>query len=231
MTVLVTGAARGIGRETALAFLKQGHAVTGVYAHSDAGAEELKKRGVAMIKCDVADKSAVGRLAAEVGDIDILVNNAGVALRGFFQNITEAEEKTLYGVNLFGALNVTRAFLPGMINNKHGVIINVSSVFGEVGGSLEADYSASKAALIGLTKALAKELGPSGVRVNCVAPGVIDTDMNAALTIDEVRALTEEIPLESLGAPKNVADAITFLASDAAEYITGAVIRVDGGWN
>lgn len=230
MKILVTGATRGIGRETALAFLEKGCEVAGVYALSDKEAELLAKRGISMYRCDISDKSQVNRLAESVGDIDVLVNNAGVSLRGLFQCVTEEEERILYGVNLFGTLNVTRAFLRGMINNKHGVIINVSSVFGETGGSMEADYSASKAALIGLTKALAKEVGPSCVRVNCVTPGVIDTDMNAALTIDEVRDLTDEIPLESLGSPRNVADAITFLASDQAAYITGAVIRIDGGW-
>ncbi|MDD4124406.1 MAG: 3-oxoacyl-ACP reductase FabG [Eubacteriales bacterium] len=230
MKILVTGATRGIGREAALAFLEKGCEVIGVYAHSEREADNLRKSGIALYKCDVSDKTEVTRLAESVGNIDVLVNNAGISLRGLFQRVTEDEEKALYGVNLFGTLNVTRAFLQGMINNKRGVIINVSSVFGETGGSMEADYSASKAALIGLTKALAKEVGPSCIRVNCVTPGVIDTDMNAALTIDEVRELTEEIPLESLGSPRSVADMITFLASDEASYITGAVIRIDGGW-
>ncbi|MBP5755016.1 MAG: SDR family oxidoreductase, partial [Clostridia bacterium] len=144
--------------------------------------------------------------------------------------VTPEEERRLYGVNLFGALNCTRAFLPGMINGKYGVIIFVSSVFGVNGGSAESDYSASKAALIGLAKSLAKELGPSGIRVNCVAPGIIDTDMNAYLSVEEVRMLVEEIPLETLGRPEQVADTVEFLVSDRASYITGAVINVDGGW-
>ncbi|MBO4795342.1 MAG: SDR family oxidoreductase, partial [Clostridia bacterium] len=169
-------------------------------------------------------------LAARTGDIDALVNNAGVSLKALFQDVTPEEERRLYGVNLFGALNCTRAFLPGMINSKYGVIIFVSSVFGVNGGSAESDYSASKAALIGLAKSLAKELGPSGIRVNCVAPGIIDTDMNAYLSVEEVRMLVEEIPLETLGRPEQVADAVEFLVSDRASYITGAVINVDGGW-
>ena len=230
MKVLVTGATRGIGRATALKLFEAGHDVTGVYENSEYEARELEKTGIKMIKCDISDADAVKELATQVGDIDALVNNAGVSLKALFQDVTPEEERRLYGVNLFGALNCTRAFLPGMINGKYGVIIFVSSVFGVNGGSAESDYSASKAALIGLAKSLAKELGPSGIRVNCVAPGIIDTDMNAYLTVEEVRGLVEEIPLETLGRPEQVADAVEFLISDRASYITGAVINVDGGW-
>ncbi len=230
MKVLVTGATRGIGRATALKLFEAGHEVTGVYENSEYEARELEKAGIKMIKCDISDAQAVKELAAQAGDIDALVNNAGVSLKALFQDVTTEEERRLYGVNLFGALNCTRAFLPGMINSKYGVIIFVSSVFGVNGGSAESDYSASKAALIGLAKSLAKELGPSGIRVNCVAPGIIDTDMNAYLSVEEVRMLVEEIPLETLGRPEQVADAVEFLVSDRASYITGAVINVDGGW-
>ncbi|MGI6716002.1 MAG: elongation factor P 5-aminopentanone reductase [Eubacteriales bacterium] len=230
MRVLVTGATRGIGRETALAFLEQGYEVIGVYVKSDDQAKELKKKGITLYKCDISNKKQVENLAKKVGDIDILVNNAGISLRKVFQTVNAEEEQRLYGVNLFGTLNVTRAFLQGMINQKSGAVINVSSVFGEIGGSCEVDYSASKAALIGLTKALAKEVGPSCVRVNCVTPGIIDTDVNSNLSIDDVRDLTDEIPLECLGKAREVADVITFLASEKASYITGSVIRVDGGW-
>ncbi|MBR5031649.1 MAG: 3-oxoacyl-ACP reductase FabG [Clostridia bacterium] len=230
MKVLVTGATRGIGRATALKLLEAGHDVTGVYENSEYEVRELEKAGIKMIKCDISDADAVKELAARTGDIDALVNNAGVSLKALFQDVTPEEERRLYGVNLFGALNCTRAFLPGMINSKYGVIIFVSSVFGVNGGSAESDYSASKAALIGLAKSLAKELGPSGIRVNCVAPGIIDTDMNAYLSVEEVRMLVEEIPLETLGRPEQVADAVEFLVSDRASYITGAVINVDGGW-
>lgn len=230
MRVLVTGATRGIGRETALAFLEQGYEVIGVYVKSDDQAKELKKKGITLYKCDISSKKQVENLAKKVGDIDILVNNAGISLRKVFQTVNAEEEQRLYGVNLFGTLNVTRAFLQGMINQKSGAVINVSSVFGEIGGSCEVDYSASKAALIGLTKALAKEVGPSCVRVNCVTPGIIDTDINSNLSIDDVRGLTDEIPLECLGKAREVAEVITFLASEKASYITGSVIRVDGGW-
>ena len=230
MKVLVTGATRGIGRATALKLFEAGHEVTGVYENSEYEARELEKAGIKMIKCDISDADAVKELAARTGDIDALVNNAGVSLKALFQDVTPEEERRLYGVNLFGALNCTRAFLPGMINGKYGVIVFVSSVFGVNGGSAESDYSASKAALIGLAKSLAKELGPSGIRVNCVAPGIIDTDMNAYLSVEEVRMLVEEIPLETLGRPEQVADAVEFLVSDRASYIIGAVINVDGGW-
>lgn len=230
MRVLVTGATRGIGRETALAFLEQGYEVIGVYVKSDDQAKELIKKGITLYKCDISSKKQVENLAKKVGDIDILVNNAGISLRKVFQTVNAEEEQRLYGVNLFGTLNVTRSFLQGMINQKSGAVINVSSVFGEIGGSCEVDYSASKAALIGLTKALAKEVGPSCVRVNCVTPGIIDTDINSNLSIDDVRDLTDEIPLECLGKAREVAEVITFLASEKASYITGSVIRVDGGW-
>ncbi|MBO4501952.1 MAG: SDR family oxidoreductase [Clostridia bacterium] len=230
MKALVTGAARGIGRAAALLFKEQGYEVFGLYEKSEYEARELEQAGVRMIKCDVSDERAVREAAKLTGDIDVLVNNAGVSLRKLFQDVTPEEEKRLYGVNLFGALNCARAFLKGMINSKYGVIINVSSVFGANGGSMEADYSASKAALIGFTKALAKETGPSGVRVNCVTPGIIDTDMNASLSVEDVRDIVETIPLESLGKPEQVAEVIAFLASEKADYITGAVISVDGGW-
>ena len=230
MKALVTCAARGIGRAVALLLKEQGYEVFGLYEKSEYEARELENAGVRMIRCDVSDEAAVREAAKQTGDIDALVNNAGVSLKKLFQDVTADEEKRLYGVNLFGALNCTRAFLKGMINNKYGVIINVSSVFGANGGSMETDYSASKAALIGFTKALAKEVGPSGVRVNCVTPGIIDTDMNASLSVEDVRDIVETIPLESLGKPEQVAEVIAFLVSEKADYITGAVVSVDGGW-
>jgi 3-oxoacyl-[acyl-carrier protein] reductase len=162
-------------------------------------------------------------------DIDVLVNNAGVSLFGVFDGVNEAEVKRLYDVNLFGMLNVSRAVLPSMIRRKSGVIINISSIWGEYGASCEVDYSAAKSAVIGFTKALAKEVGPSGIRVNCVCPGVIDTDMNARLTIKEVEEIVDSIPLERLGRPEDVANAVLFLASDKADYISGAVLSVNGG--
>lgn len=234
-TVLITGATRGIGRKTAELFALNGWKVIGIYRSRDDLAASLEAEcGAACLKCDISDSKAVDPMRDEVmirfGAPDVIVNNAGISLTGVFQTIDNDKRRALYENNLFGALFVTRAFIGDMINNKSGVIINVSSIFGESGGACEVDYSASKAALIGFTKALAKEVGPSCVRVNCVCPGIIDTDMNASLSVDDVRAIVDEIPLESLGTPANVAEAIFFLASDAAAYITGAVLDVNGGW-
>ena len=160
----------------------------------------------------------------------MLVNNAGVALFGLFDALPEDEVQKLYSVNLTGTVELCRLFLPQMLRRKSGCIVNVSSVWGTTGASCEVDYSASKAAVAGLTRALAREVGPSGVRVNCVAPGVIDTDMNGRLTYEEMLALTDEIPLMRLGTAEEAAKAIFFLASEDSAYITGQVLGVDGGF-
>ena len=232
--VLITGVTRGIGRACAVTFAKSGYRVYGVYKSSEAEAERLERDlGITCYKCDVSDEFQVMALhdtvIGECGGIDVLINNAGVSLFGIFQTISNDDRRKMYATNLFGTLYVTREFVGDMINAKSGVIINISSVLGETGGSCEADYAASKGALIALTKSLAKECGPSGVRVSCVCPGIIDTDMNANLTADEVEELVGEIPLETLGRPSDVAKAVLFLASDGAEYITGAVVDVNGG--
>ena len=164
------------------------------------------------------------------GGIDVLVNNAGISLFGLFDTIPAAEVRQMYGVNLTGTVELCRLFLPQMLRRKSGCIVNVSSVWGISGASCEVDYSAAKAAVAGLTRALAREVGPSGVRVNCVAPGVIDTDMNSQLTYEEMLALTDEIPLMRLGTAEEAAKAIFFLASDDSAYITGQVLGVDGGF-
>lgn len=234
-TVLITGASRGIGAECAALFAERGWQVLANYKSSDAEAKALAARtGCRLYRADVSKREEVAamRAAAEADgyEVDVLINNAGVALFGLFQDVRPEKAEEMYGVNLFGTLNCTRAFLPGMIKRKRGCIINVSSVWGEVGASCEADYSAAKAAVAALTKALAKEVGFSGVRVNCLSPGVIDTDMNAALSVEEVEEIVDGVPLERLGRPRDVAEAAWFLASDAADYITGAVLPVDGGW-
>ena len=181
-----------------------------------------------LLPFDVSDRKAVYQAIQDL-HIDCLVNNAGVSLVSPFDAVTEEQEKALYGTDLFGVLNCSRAVLPGMIRRKSGCIINLSSMWGETGGSCEVDYSAAKGAVIAFTKALAKEVGPSDIRVNCVCPGVIDTDMNAHLSVADVNALVEEIPLERLGRAEDVAEAVYFLASEKASYITGAVLDVNGG--
>jgi 3-oxoacyl-[acyl-carrier protein] reductase len=164
-----------------------------------------------------------------VGDVDILVNNAGIARQELFTDISPETWRRIFAVNVDGAFNCCQLALPHMIHEKRGKIINISSMWGITGGSCETAYSASKAAIIGLTKALAKELGPSGIQVNCVAPGVIDTDMNNNLTAEDMEALRQETPAGRIGAPEDVAAAVAFLASAGGDFITGQVISVDGG--
>ena len=238
-TVLITGASRGIGASAAVEFAKNGYNVCINCSKDVDGAErtleEVLKYSDGMIcVCDISDANEVASMKKKINDrfgvVDVLVNNAGVGLFGVFHTLEAEKVKRMYDVNLFGTLNCTRAFLPDMINRKKGSIINVSSVGGESGLSCEADYSASKAALIGLTKALAKEVGPSGVRVNCLSPGFIDTEMNGRLSYSDVQSIIDEIPLERIGDPEDIAKTVLFLASDSASYITGQVLTVDGGW-
>jgi len=229
--VLVTGGSRGIGKAICKAFADSGYFVIINYNRSQKEAETLcaSLENSVTYKADVANKDEVASMISAYPDIDVLVNNAGVSLFGVFDGHSEESIKQLYDVNLFGTLNVSRAVLPSMIRRKSGVIINISSVWGQCGASCEVDYSTSKSAVIGFTKALAKEVGPCYIRVNCVCPGVIDTDMNSRLSIDEVESLVETIPLERLGKPEDVANAVLFLADEKANYISGAVLSVNGG--
>ena len=229
-TVLITGASRGIGEACARIFGEKGWKVYLNCRNNVKMLEELQKDipESVVLPFDVSDRKAVFEAISDL-HIDCLVNNAGVSLVSLFDAVTDEQEKALYGTNLFGVLNCSRALLPGMIRRKNGCIINISSMWGETGGSCEVDYSAAKGAVIAFTKALAKEVGPSDIRVNCVCPGVIDTDMNAHLSVADVNALVEEIPLERLGRAEDVAEAVYFLASEKATYITGAVLDVNGG--
>lgn len=229
-TVLITGASRGIGEACARIFGENGWKVYLNCRNNVQMLEELQKDipESVVLPFDVSDKKAVHHALNDL-HIDCLVNNAGVSLFSPFDAVTDEQENSLYGTNLFGVLNCSRAVLPGMIRRKSGCIINISSMWGETGGSCEVDYSATKGAVIAFTKALAKEVGPSDIRVNCVCPGVIDTDMNAHLSVADVNALVEEIPLERLGRAEDVAEAVYFLASEKASYITGAVLDVNGG--
>ena len=235
-TVLITGASRGIGRACAFAFANAGYRV-GVNYHTHFEDAQSVVRAITTrggdavpLQADVADFAAVSGMVSAFGRIDVLVNNAGVACDGLLQDIPPTAWARTFAVNVNGAYYCARCALPQMLSRHEGCILNVSSMWGRVGASFEVPYSASKAALIGFTKALAKEVGPSGVRVNCVAPGVIGTAMNANHTKEDMEALTQDTPLMRLGTPEDVANALLFLASDSAAFITGQVLGVDGGF-
>ncbi len=227
--VLVTGGVRGIGREIARGFLKKGYRVCVTYSKDEENALLAEKEGLEVYKVDVAKEEEVLALFQKIGSIDILVNNAGIALIKQLQDITFAEYERLMSVNVGGVFLCAREAAKGMIDKQSGLIVNISSVWGEIGGSCESVYSASKAALIGFTKALAKELGWSGIRVNCVSPGVIDTPMNGHFSAEEISALTEEIPVGRMGSVKEVAHAVLFLEEN--EYVTGIDLPVNGGFS
>ncbi len=228
-TVLVTGGVRGIGKAIALAFLKKGYRVCVTYSRDEESAANAKGEGLEVYKSDVSKEEEVVALFAKIGRVDILVNNAGVSLIKQIQDVSYAEYERLFAVNVGGAFLCAREAAKGMINAQSGLIVNISSVWGEVGGSCESVYSASKAALIGFTKALAKELGWSGVRVNCVSPGVIDTPMNARFSKAEIAALQEEIPVGRMGTGEEVAKAVLYLEEN--EYVTGSNLSVNGGFS
>lgn len=237
---LVTGASRGIGRAVAVRLAQKGYDIAVLYHEATASAnavvEQLNGLGVRAVAypCDVADSAAVNetveRITDEMGEISVLVNNAGVAQQKLFTDLTDEDWHRMMGVNLDGTFFVTRAVLKGMLQRHEGTIVNVSSMWGQVGASCEVHYSAAKAAVIGMTKALAKEVGPSGVRVNCVAPGVIKTDMMRDFDEETLAALTDETPLMRLGSPEDVANVVAFLLSDEASFITGQVIAPNGGF-
>lgn len=238
-TVLITGGSRGIGAACVRVFAQAGWSVRFLYRQNSAKAEalsaELRAKGydVTPIQCDVSDRSQVRSAVTSIlrtdHRIDALINNAGTAHIGLFTDMTEQQWDDLFAVNVKGVFHCTQAVLESMISAKAGCIVNVSSMWGEVGASCEAAYSAAKAAVIGLTKALAKEVGPSGVRINCVTPGVIATDMNAELTEADLESLADETPLMRIGQPEEVARAVLYLCSDGSSFITGQVLGISGG--
>ncbi len=226
--VLITGGSRGIGAAAVRAFAARGDAVTFFYEKSAAEAGALAaETGALALCCDVADGDAVARAIAALPPVDVLINNAAVSHVGLISQITPDQWDRLFAVNVKGIYHTVRAVLPAMLHKQQGCVINVSSMWGQVGASCEAAYSATKGAVIALTKALAQELGPSGIRVNCVAPGVIHTQMNAHLRPEDLAALADQTPLERIGTPEEVAQAMVYLAG--AGFVTGQVLAVNGG--
>lgn len=231
---LVTGGTGGIGSSICRTLAENDYFVIVNYSKAEAKAQALANEINGTQLCfDVSDKKSVADalkcINSKYGAVDLLVNNAGISEIDLFTHINDTTADRILDINLKGTMNCSRAVLPSMINKKSGCIINISSIWGQCGASCEVDYSASKAGIIGFTKALAKEVGPSGIRVNCVAPGFIMTEMNSRFTQEELDMIVEDIPLCFLGKPQHVADAVAFLASEKACYITGQTLAVNGG--
>ena len=232
--VLITGGSRGIGAAAARRFAAGGDKVVINYCRSREQAEALaaETSGWA-VGADVSDPEQVRNMVDNVLDkfcqLDILICNAGIAQQKLFGDLTDQDWRRMFAVNVDGMFYTIRAALPHFIHPKQGRILTLSSMWGQVGGSCEVAYSAAKAAVIGMTKALAKELGPSGIKVNCVAPGVIDTEMNANLGLEDLAALAEETPMGVIGKPEDVAEALWYLASPGAKFVTGQVLAPNGG--
>ena len=237
---LITGSSRGIGRAIATRLAREGYAVCINYIEREDKALELKAELEAeghramIYRADVSDREQVNAMVAAVkaafGPISLLVSNAGVAGQCLFQEVSDEMWDRFFGVNVRGAFNCAQAVLPDMIHEKAGNIVTISSMWGLRGASCEVVYSATKAALIGLTKSLAMELAPSGIRVNCVAPGVVDTDMLSSLPADVMDSLADMTPMGRLGRPEDIAGAVAFFASEDAGFITGQVLTADGGF-
>lgn len=232
--VLVTGGSRGIGKAICEKFAEEGYFVAVNYEKSEEKAKSLaKKIGGKAFCADVSDYGAVCKMFDEIekemGEVSVLINNAGISTYGLFQDCTDEEWERIFGVNVKGVFNCSKRALGNMIKNQSGSIVNISSIWGITGGSCECHYSATKAAVIGYTKAMAKELGPSGIRVNCIAPGTVETEMNSRFSKDDLEAVAEESVLGYIGKPREIAEAVFFAASEKASYMTGAVINVNGG--
>ena len=228
MNFIITGGSRGIGAEAVRFFSAQGHRVRFLYEKNHAAAMAVSREtGAEAVCCDVADKDAVTEALRDFGPADVLINNAGIAHYGLISQIGKAQWNRMFAVNVHGMYHCIDAVLPGMLHRQAGCIINVSSMWGQVGASMEVCYSATKGAVIALTKALAKELGPSGIRVNCIAPGVILTDMCANVDPQTMDWLREETPVGRHGLPADVVGAMDYLVG--ADFVTGQVLPVNGG--
>ncbi len=228
-TVVITGGSRGIGAAAVELFAAKGHRVYFFYVQNEAAAQAAaEKTGATAIQCDVSDGEAVKAAFARIPDVDILICNAGLSHYGLMSMMTESDWDRLFAVNVKGIYHCVNAAMPAFLNKQKGCIITVSSMWGRVGASCEAAYSATKGAVIALTKALAKELGPSGIRVNCVAPGVILTDMCAGFDGETLAELAQEAPVGRNGNPMDVARAMEYLSD--ADFVTGHILNVDGGF-
>ncbi len=239
-TVIITGASKGIGAAMAILFARKGYNVVIGYNDSYQLAKMLSSSlssqgyNVVPIKVNVANKLETDILIKEAvykfGSVDVLINNAGVAFNGLITDTEEFDFDKIFDVDLKGVFNCCKSVTPVMVNQKSGKIINISSMWGQVGASCEVAYSAAKAGVIGLTKALAKELAPSGITVNCIAPGLIDTSMNSNISVEDLNAFVEDVPLGRMGTAEDIAETALFLASEGADYITGQVLGVNGGY-
>lgn len=234
-TALITGASGGIGAAIAARLARADYLpVLHYHSHGEGMAERAEALGGFAVQADLADPDAIAAMAetvlARTGRVDVLVNNAAVSVAGLLTDIDADTRRRMFDVNVLGAIECTRAFLPQMVRRKSGNIINISSMWGQAGASCEVDYSAGKAALIGFTRALAQEVAPSGIRVNCIAPGVIRTPMLDCYDDQTLAALAEETPLGRLGTPEDVAEAAAFLCHYGSDFITGQVLGVNGGY-
>ena len=228
-TVLITGASRGIGKACAEVFAENGYDVVINYHRSEAQALALAEKLNCRAFCaDVANAGEVNAMVDRIGTVDVLIANAGISINKMFCDMTQDDWKHIFDVDFYGVVNAVKACYDGMVHAKSGRIIAITSMWGIAGASCESAYSAAKAAVIGLIKSLAKELGPSGITANCIAPGVIDTDMNKNLTPDILRGLAEETPLEKLGSARDVAECALYLAK--AGFVTGQILGVNGGF-
>lgn len=232
-TAVVTGGTRGIGKAISLMLLNNGYKVYSLYRSDTTTAKkfsaETANELLTVLKCDISDPRQIKDFFTSLDGCEVLVNNAGISDIDLYTDLSDERIMEILKVDLLGAMLCSKSAIPFMVRKKTGSIINISSMWGETGASCEAVYSACKAGVIGFTKALAKELGPSSIRVNCVSPGLIATDMNSSLSNETVDGIVSETPLERVGSPTDVANAVEFLVSDKASFITGEVIRVNGG--